>query len=223
MAHNFKTAASDELVHGHQLTDDAPNGVSPSGSDIVTSRSERVVTASTAKEHARVDDRNGELDSYFENLIDEATDVAERYMNRSTTTKSVKFYYNRFPHGEQPFNMWEPPLQEVTDITYYTEDSGSQTLDSSEYEAVKRTRPRVYEAANKTWPSETLDPRGVEITADMGYGDNRGDVPAGIKAGIKELVKSTWDRPNPETEGSMIFESSMRGFSKLDKFKARNY
>jgi len=220
MAHRFKTAS---VGHHHRDYDDPDRPLKPLGEELIADTSGRVVTASDAKEHARVDDPSGELDGQFEGYIDAVEDFVERYTSRTLLNKQYRFYYARFPGAEEPFQLRHGPLVSVDEIKYHPEDSSSTTVSTSDYEAVNRTTPKIFEAANTDWPTTTLGPKGVEVKATMGHGTDASDVPKGLHQAIKELVKSKWDNPDTESQGSMLFQRRAGGLKLLDKFKVKNF
>lgn len=144
------------------------------------------VTLAEAKTHVRVD--SADHDAELTSLITRARMLCESLTQRQfiTATWSVKF--DAFPFARK-IVFPRPPLQSVSQVSYFDVNDNAQTYASSNYRVHTGDVYGVLELVNMaTWPttSDRLD--AVTITYVAGYGDNASDVPEPLKQAMLLLI-----------------------------------
>jgi len=121
------------------------------------------ISLTEAKLHLRVD--GSADDALITQLIRAARVYCELYQGRAYIARTYELNFdNRFPYTIYPPN---PPLCYVDSITYVDSDGDTQTVTATDYAVDTKSEPgRIYEAYNKTWPS---DVRAVNNTIAVNY------------------------------------------------------
>jgi uncharacterized phiE125 gp8 family phage protein len=145
------------------------------------------ITLAEAKLHLKV---NSTLeDSLITSWITTTRRMVERYLNRALITQTYELYLDHWPcypccEIQLPF----PPLQSVTSVKVFTDETTEQDLAAASYywvDAVEEPGEIVkrYEAV---WPIPQpgrVNP--IKITFVAGYGDTAATVPQEIKDAMK--------------------------------------
>ena len=88
-----------------------------------------VLTVGDAKAHCRID---GSIDdASVTQWIAAATRKVEADTERALLTQTWTLTLDRFPSWRAPIDVPRPPLQAVTQITYYNSSNQAATLDAS--------------------------------------------------------------------------------------------
>jgi len=136
------------------------------------------VTLADAKLHLRVD--ASDEDALIAALIVAATQAAEQEIGRALITQTWTLKLDAFPASAEYIDLFMPPIQSITSITYVDSDGATQTLATPEYTLIADTiRPQV--APVTSWPATKTQPSAVVITYVAGYGAAPSNVPESIR------------------------------------------
>ena len=143
---------------------------------IVTEPAEEPITLTEAKAHLRVDvDAD---DTLITSQIKAARMHCEAFTRRAFVTQTLDLALDAWAAGN--LELWRPPLQSVTSVTYTDADGNATVLDAANYEV------DTYDGRIRftSLPAATLrHMSGVVIRYVAGYGDAE-DVPEIIKQAI---------------------------------------
>jgi uncharacterized phiE125 gp8 family phage protein len=132
---------------------------------------------------------NTTQDPYLSALIVVARRQAESITKRRFITQQWKQTLDWWPIGIT-FRLLLPPIQNVSAVQYYDQNSTLQTLDPASYEvSYTQQQARVSLLNGYWWPTlriMKLDP--VVITFTTGYGDTAASVPQGIKQAMLLMI-----------------------------------
>lgn len=156
------------------------------------------VSRTEAKTFLRVE--HTDEDALISSLIETATAMCEKRLQRSLITQQWTVTYNHFHHSS--FKLYYGNVQSVESITYYDTENVGAIVPASDYSLVDNMLASVELNYNKTWPSITLKPsNGVEIKYTCGYGDNGSDIPRPIRQGILNYVATLYE--GREVDGAL--------------------
>lgn len=156
---------------------------------VITPPASEPVTLSEAKAQCRVDISTD--DTLITSYISAARRLCERINWRAFMTQTLEVWFDAWPSTDS-IRLPRPPLQSVTYIKYYDEDSVVATLSSSTYfvDTISE-RGRIVLNTDQSWPSVTLRPaNGVVVRYVAGWA-SAADVPETIKQAIL-LVVGHW-------------------------------
>lgn len=154
------------------------------------------VMLADAKLHLRVD--SADEDALITSLTVAATQAAEQEIGRALVTQTWTIKLDAFPASAEYIDLFMPPIQSITSITYVDSDGATQTLASSEYTLIADTiRPQVAPATS--WPATKTQPSAVVITYVAGYGAAPSNVPESIRQWILMQVGAMYE--NRESMG----------------------
>lgn len=183
-----------------------------------TSPSEEPVTLARAKTHLVIRPEITEHDTQVDDLIVEAREAAESYMDRSLITRNWTASLDRFPGGgsrlglafegvrqghlgtelgllggERPFvRLRKGQLTAVVSITTFDDDDVGTVFASSNYFVDTSTEPgRVVLREGSSWPIPTRVANGIEILYTAGYADAAA-VPRDIVHGLLIHIQAIW-------------------------------
>lgn len=163
----------------------------------------------------------------LERMIKGARELAEAYTGRAFITQTIEQQMDTFPGASMPWwdgvrqgarsalspdapiELYAPPVQAVTGITYTDQANAEHTVDPTTYyldEIVEPARVLLLEGAS--WP---VDPRvraAVTITYTAGYGDAATDLPSAIAEAILAHVRDLLERPNVAISSETIDNAS---------------
>jgi uncharacterized phiE125 gp8 family phage protein len=157
--------------------------------ELVTAPAAFPVTADELRRHVwETYDQEGESDTYFEELIERATDHVETITNRKLISQKWRRYLDAWPEGGQPLQL---PFGRVTSVTRFNwlgDDAVDHTLVENTHFACSLVGywPKVVPLTS--WPSGTLfvvDPIRIEFMAGFGA---VADVPPGLRHAILILA-----------------------------------
>ena len=178
------------------------------------------VSLAELKDHCRVDyDTDDELLSA---LIVDATDHVEQVTGLSLVSKTVDYYADAFPYGDNPIVLPFPPLVSVTSVTYYDSADTLQTWDSAEYTV--DTNPQyyglIYPARQSSYPSARIYPSSVIVEyvagyTDSGSGDPADNVPESLKLAVKLLAAHFYENREATIMDSFSLSAMPLGFQSL--------
>ena len=157
------------------------------------------VTVDDAKTHLRVS--HAEDDDYIGNLIAAAREWGESFQGRSWIVRSIDLYLDDWP--QSPLALPRGPVQDVSSVTFYTQDGGEETLDSGTYWLDPAGRFNL--TAGKVWPCDPLrESAGVKITYTAGYGDTAADVPRRCRQAVLLMVGHWYENREEVVIGSRL-------------------
>lgn len=135
------------------------------------------VTLTEAKNFLRVDYSND--DDLINSIIEAATEQAEKFLNRSISSKTVVFTYDSFSNSIQlPY----PPYQSIDQVdVIYKDSTTTLTVDEDYYLYGTNDLTIKFERIYKGYQ--------LQITAQVGYST----VPALIKQGILKLIARMYE------------------------------
>lgn len=130
-------------------------------------------------------------DAYIAALLDGATaycDGLTGYLNRAIISQT----WRRTQAGFTNARLIPPAVQSVSSVVYLDENDAEQTLSASEYRLISDGRQADIEFTG-TMPVISARSDAVRIEFVAGYGDNPGDVPAGIRSALMHMVRHSYD------------------------------
>jgi len=180
------------------------------GSRIVTAPAAEPITVDELRTHLRVDsDLLGATEAA--SLIAEARQYIEDQTGLALITQSWRLTIDHWPrsreewwdgvrqmsiselYGPQSYaSLYLPryPLQSITSVTVYDEDSNSESVtvadvfDVDLYQMPGRLRLK----SGATWPVALRPTNAIEIVYSAGYGASASTVPAPIRRAVKQLA-----------------------------------
>jgi uncharacterized phiE125 gp8 family phage protein len=159
---------------------------------LITAPAGEIVPLSEMKIHLRVDIDDDDI------LIDQQQAAAREFLegiflNRALLTQTWELVLDAWPGGDE-IAIPRPPLQSVTSVKYYDEDSVESTLSSSSYIVDNASEPgRLVLKASADWPSVNLQVvNGIVIEFVAGFGD-ADDVPEVYKQALKLMVGDMYE------------------------------
>ena len=99
---------------------------------VTTPPTNEPLTTDEAKTHLRV--LTSDADTYIDDLVKYARELAEERMDRAIITTVFLAKYDGFPSGRWPLEIHRSPLISVASVQYYDADGTLQTWDSSKYQ-----------------------------------------------------------------------------------------
>ena len=163
---------------------------------VATAAVKRPITRDKMRTHLRV--TATDEDELIDTLVDAATARAQTITNRQFITASLTLTLDKFPTVIQ---LPRAPLQSITHVKYYDTDGAQQTWSSAEYTVDTESSPgRLAPAYGYTWPSHRVQLNAIEVEYIAGYGDDPGDVPAGLRTAIKMLAGHWFENREFTTE-----------------------
>jgi uncharacterized phiE125 gp8 family phage protein len=131
---------------------------------------------------------NTTADPYLTTLISVARLTCEDFTKRKLITQTWKQYEDGFPCARD-FEVYLPPCQSVSSITYVDTNGSTQTLSTDIYQAsVTGERARISLKDGQSWPTTARQLDTVCITFVTGYGTSRASVPAPLRQGMLMLI-----------------------------------
>lgn len=129
-------------------------------------------------------------DALISGFIATARDMAEQMTDRALITRTLAYKIDRFPQfTDQLLEVPGGTLQAVSSITYNDINGDEQTWNAANYIVDTTHEPgRIGLAFNAEWPSIREWDLPITINATVGYGDNPGDVPEGIRNAIRLMA-----------------------------------
>lgn len=105
------------------------------------------------------------------------------------------------------------PLQSVTSVTTYSEDSTATVVSLDTFDVdTYRTPGRMTLRFGKTWPVATRANNAIEIVYVAGYGDTAADVPAPLKRAVKQMAGYLYAHRGDGCDvGSAYMDSGAKG------------
>jgi len=154
------------------------------------------VTVSELKEHLGLASSDTDQNVRLADLLTSAIEAVERDTRRSLLTQTWQLRLDDFP---SEIELWNPPIQSVTSITYVDTSGSTQTVSSSVYVVDIQSEPGIVRLAyGQSWPSIRGDDRGVLVTYVAGYGDTAADVPYELHEAVKLAAQLAYDSPVPQ-------------------------
>jgi hypothetical protein len=170
------------------------------------------VTPAQLTAWARMDEN--EDDATLQMLIDTATESAERFMNRSLISRTLKYTIdipasslnNSLGDGiydlpvsvlngclKSFIDLPRGPVSAISSVTT-TDIYDAETTFSSIYYTLDATGSRLLLNSTATWPSNLRQKAAVAIGYIAGYGDTQASVPAAIRNGILIHAASLYEQ-----------------------------
>jgi len=174
------------------------------------------ITADEAKDHVLTTETD--QDDRITALIRAAREYVERISGWQLVTATWRQSFDAFPVSGSILYVPRPPLQSVSQITYYDTLGVQQTLDSALYQVDVEDEPgRIAEAPAASWPTtESNRLNAVQITFVAGYGAAAA-VPEDWKQAIYLLVGHWFE--NREAVGQVGPEIQLAVESLLEPFR----
>jgi uncharacterized phiE125 gp8 family phage protein len=156
---------------------------------LVTAPVNEPVTAEEVRNDLRLTD--GAEDAYINDLIVQARQNVEKYLNRALITQTWDMVSDSSPSR---FALPYPPLKSVTSITSYDQDDNPTVNSADNYITVTRTEPGYVKLKRgASWVDHDFSLSFV-VRFVAGYGDNASDVPQQIRRGIRTLAVKLYER-----------------------------
>lgn len=158
------------------------------------------VSLDDMKDHLRV--RFGRDDALIVLATANAQREAEKQMNRSLTTQTLKLFIDRFPRDE--IRLPRAPAISVTEIKYIDGDGVEQTWAPANFQVDVENEPaRIRPAFGQDWPDTRLEMNAVTVLYQAGYGA-AASVPPDIIGGIQLLTGHYYENREATLSGTII-------------------
>lgn len=158
---------------------------------IEVSRTEGLaVELATVKSYLRIDGTSE--DAIITLLINNATEIAEKYTRREFLNKRFRTFRDYFTRCME---LQRSRLQEVHSITYLDENNEVQTLASDMYRITSESGySKVYTAFEREFPEDAKSEgyQNVTIEFTAGYGTTAADIPADIQLAIMMIANNLY-------------------------------
>lgn len=183
------------------------------------------VTLVEQKEHARI--LHNHEDTFLESLITVARIGCEKELGQSFVTQTWEMKLDRWPCSTltNPLGSIElpyGPLQSVTSVQYYDQNSTLTTMPSSDYIVTVGNVGRITPGYSKYWPIAQCQADAILVTWKAGYGGASAStdssasaeaVPGTIKTAIKVYAQHMYqvrdeDAPMPQLVTRMLNAAS---------------
>lgn len=190
------------------------------------------VTLTDQKEHARI--LHNYEDTYLEGLIALSRAYCEKHLGQSFVTQTWEMKLDRWPYYENTnrhaaIQLPYGPLQAVSSVQYYDQNSTLTTMPSSDYVVTVGNVGRVAPGYNKYWPTTIPRPDAITVTYQAGYGGaaastdptaSAAAVPREIKHAIKFYAQHLYqvrdeDAPMPAPVKSLLDMASFGTYRTL--------
>jgi len=186
---------------------------------LVDGPDEEPVSLADAKAFLRV--TISDDDDLISSLIQAATRMAERYLNRFLITQTHQVRYDFIPQkvvdsrdGKSNTPWWDGvregaismfqsrqdflqlpygPVQEVEHFKTFNPANVESTFDSSNYHVDFSESARICLNDNAEWPYDLRAREAIEIQVIYGYGDTGDDVPSDIVTAIKLILTPLYE------------------------------
>jgi uncharacterized phiE125 gp8 family phage protein len=148
------------------------------------------VSLTDLKAYLRVDHSSDDTELGY--VLTTARQTVERDTGRSLITQTWVLRLDEWP--TKYIELYRPPIQSVTSITYLDSNGATQTWASTNYVVDIYSRPGLVRLAyGCDWPSIRGDERGIVVTYVAGYGAAGTAVPADLRQAVKHLVRLHYD------------------------------
>ena len=155
------------------------------------------VTTAEAKEYLRIDSSDDSQNAILAILIKAARTRVEEYLRRSLITRTYSFEMNGDDMRDR-IEIPRPPVQSVTSLTIYEEDSaGVETSYTEAAENWQLVEASYLKHRNDGWEVNRMDRAGTLVYV-AGYGDASTDIPADILMVIFRLLALWYERRGDE-------------------------
>lgn len=170
-------------------------------------------------------------DQQLVDLIEEARQTIEDLLGIALITQTWKMAIDRWPTQREPW--WDGtrqghigmmngpaamsslrlpryPLQSVTSVTTYDEDSNATSVTVADVFDVdaQQAQGRITLRSGATWPIALRANNAIEIVYVAGYGDDAVDVPAPIKRAIRQLAAYLYSHRGDGCETGVALKDS---------------
>lgn len=187
------------------------------------------VTAAELRAHLIVDSTQLPDDAANALITDARTEIENR-LNIAMITQSWRFSIDRWPGGAEAWwdgvrqmaaselygrnaltslNMPRFPLQSITSVTVYDEDSNAASVNVAQTFDVdtRRTPGRITLKNGATWPVALRANNAIEIVYVAGYG-SAAQVPAPLKRAVRDLAAYLYSHRGDGCDPSEAFNMS---------------
>ena len=155
------------------------------------------VTTAEAKEYLRIDSSDDSQNAILAILIKAARTRVEEYLRRSLITRTYSWEMNGDDMRDR-IEIPRPPVQSVTSLTIYEEDSaGVETSYTEAAENWQLVEASYLKHRNDGWEVNRMDRAGTLVYV-AGYGDASTDIPADILMVIFRLLALWYERRGDE-------------------------
>jgi uncharacterized phiE125 gp8 family phage protein len=167
------------------------------------------ITLADVQRQTRIDDLSSEsveIDLFIQAVRQRAESVTRRALMTQQWEATLNEFppMERFPQGRGPLQIPLPPLKSVEAIIYTDPAGVEQTMDPASYRVITDIAPNcqpgfVVPVYGACWPA-TLDDIGViRVQFTAGYGNDPGDVPAGIRQWLLLNIASLYENRESAT------------------------
>ncbi len=144
-------------------------------------------------------------DDYITQLISDAREWVERYLNRTLVTKTIEFYVNEF---KSRYDLPLLPIQSVDSITYLADDNTIKTVGASVYKfKAYESAAKLILASNQQMPTDLIDEEdAITITVTAGYTNGASPdtypLPHPIKAAMLLIIGHLYENRQEDVLGN---------------------
>lgn len=168
---------------------------------LVSTATTEPITLAQAKQHLKMDGIDDD-DDLITALIASARETAERITGRDLVRRQWALALDGFPPG-RIIPLPKAPVSSVESVTYVDTDGATQTLSTDVYgAALDWTSAHLYLKFNQQWPTARVQFAAVTVNFTSGYPydadaspvDERENIPPGIIAAIKIILRDLYDQ-----------------------------
>jgi uncharacterized phiE125 gp8 family phage protein len=179
------------------------------------------VTTAEAKEYLRIDSSDDSQNAILAILIKAARTRVEEYLRRSLITRTYSWEMNGDDMRDR-IEIPRPPVQSVTSLTIYEEDSaGVETSYTEAAENWQLVEASYLKHRNDGWEVNRMDRAGTLVYV-AGYGDASTDIPADILMVIFRLLALWYERRGDE-ERDNVEEREFRILNEIGHHRTIGY
>ena len=141
-----------------------------------------------------------------------ARELVEKHLNRALMEQTIVIGFDAWPDNGR-VELPRPPAISITEVRIFDDAGDSTVIDSDAYWLDDISSPNILRmiSGSESLMVPTRDEMGIEVEYKAGYGDESGDVPAGIRAGIMQGAVDIWD--------TRIFELSGKAKTLLEPYR----
>ena len=173
-----------------------------------------VVSTADAKEHLAV--LHSDHDTLIAALVGYATEVVENMTSMALVQRSLRLTLDAFPSDW--IVLLRPPVQSITNVTYFDGDNSQQTWSTSEWESdlyadspwvPSYMNTRIRPTSGVSWPTTYERMGAVQVNYVAGF-QSAATVPGPLISAVKLIVADLYENreetvmgPAPQTLGAV--------------------
>lgn len=184
------------------------------------------VTVAEAKDWLRITGTDD--DDWLGDAVVAGTQWAVMFMGQALVTDSYGNWFDRFPSGDDPIDLFPGPIpgslgsyvDTLTSFQYYDTGGTLTTLSTDVYQLEPRANPpQVHLKPDQVWPTTQIRHDAVRISYTAGLFAAESDVSKHFKWPILTWIAAHYrDRECPDRAGLMKAMDGLRPYQKKQQF-----